>query len=61
MTPTFAAPGSFLREHFPENLQVEVPGVHGQVGAVHSVGIVPMNDSGLVTVPNTVLIENVVE
>lgn len=53
--------GAFVREHFPEGRQIEVLGVRGSVVAVHSVGTVLQNDAGTVTVPNTVLMENVVE
>jgi small-conductance mechanosensitive channel len=53
--------GAFVREHFPEGREIEVQGVRGHVVAVHSVGTVLKNESGIVTVPNTVLMENVVE
>jgi small-conductance mechanosensitive channel len=53
--------GAFVREHFPEGREIEVQGVRGRVVAVHSVGTVLENEGGIVTVPNTVLMENVIE
>ena len=53
--------GAFVREHFPEGREIEVQGVRGRVVAVNSVGTVLQAASGTVTVPNTVLMENVVE
>jgi small-conductance mechanosensitive channel len=53
--------GAFVREHFPEGRQIEVQGVRGRVVAVNSVGTVLKSESGTVTVPNTVLMENVIE
>lgn len=53
--------GAFVREHFPQGREIEVQGVRGRVVAVHSVGTVLENEGGMITVPNTVLMENVVE
>ncbi len=53
--------GAFVREHFPEGREVEVQGVRGRVVAVHSVGTMLESETGMVTVPNTVLMESVVE
>lgn len=53
--------GAFVREHFPQGREIEVQGVRGRVVAVHSVGTVLENEGGIVTVPNTVLMENVIE
>lgn len=53
--------GAFVREHFPQGREIEVQGVRGRVVAVHSVGTVVENEGGMVTIPNTVLMENVVE
>jgi small-conductance mechanosensitive channel len=53
--------GAFVREHFPEGRQVEVQGVRGSIVAVYAVGTLLESETGPVTVPNTVLMENVVE
>ena len=53
--------GAFVREHFQEGRQIEVQGVRGRIVAVHSVGTTLENESGMVTIPNSVLMENVVE
>ena len=53
--------GAFVREHFQQGRQIEVQGVRGKILAVNSVGTTLENESGIVTIPNTVLMENVVE
>lgn len=53
--------GAFVRDHFQEGRVIEVQGVRGKIVAVNSVGTTLENESGMVTIPNTVLMENVVE
>jgi small-conductance mechanosensitive channel len=53
--------GAFVRDHFETGRVIEVQGVRGKIVAVNSVGTTLENDSGMVTIPNTVLMENVVE
>ena len=53
--------GAFIRDHFPEGRTIEVQGVQGKVVAVNSVGTTIDRDGQIVTVPNSVLMENVVE
>jgi hypothetical protein len=53
--------GAFVRDHFETGRVIEVQGVRGKIVAVNSVGTTLENESGVVTIPNTVLMENVVE
>jgi small-conductance mechanosensitive channel len=53
--------GAFVRDHFETGRVIEVQGVRGKIVAVNAVGTTLENDSGMVTIPNTVLMENVVE
>jgi small-conductance mechanosensitive channel len=53
--------GAFVREHFQAGRVIEVQGVRGTIVSVNSVGTTLESASGIVTVPNTVLMENVVE
>ena len=53
--------GAFIRDHFPEGREIDVQGVHGKIVAVNSVGTTVDSDGRIVTVPNSVLMENVVE
>lgn len=53
--------GSFVRDHFPVGRVVDVQGVRGTVIAVHAVSTDLKGESGSISVPNTVLMENVVE
>ena len=53
--------GAFAREHFPEGKDVEIQGVRGKIVVVGSVTTRVQTDKQEITVPNTVLIENVIE
>lgn len=53
--------GAFAREHFPEGKDVEIQGVRGKIIVVGSVTTRVQTDNQEMTVPNTVLIENVIE
>ena len=53
--------GAFIRDHFPEGREIQVQGVQGKVVAVNSVGTTVASENRIVTVPNSVLMENVVE
>lgn len=53
--------GAFAKEHFPVGKEVTVQGTKGKIVAVGSVTTSVVTDSGEITVPNTVLIENVIE
>lgn len=53
--------GAFVREHFEPGRVIEVQGVRGTIVSVNSVGTTLKGEAGIVTVPNTVLMENVVE
>jgi small-conductance mechanosensitive channel len=53
--------GAFVREHFEAGRTIEVQGVRGTIISVNSVGTTLQSETGIVTVPNTVLMENVVE
>lgn len=53
--------GAFIRDHFPEGRNIEVQGVQGRVVAVNSVGTTVESNGRIVTIPNAVLMENVVE
>jgi small-conductance mechanosensitive channel len=53
--------GAFVRDHFPEGRDIEVQGIRGKVVAVNSVGTTVVNEGRVVTVPNSVLMENIVE
>lgn len=53
--------GAFVRDHFQEGRIIEVQGVRGTIIAVNSVGTTLQNEAGVITIPNTVLMENVVE
>ncbi len=53
--------GAFIRDHFPEGREIDVQGVQGKVVAVNSVGTTVERDGKIVTVPNSVLMENIVE
>lgn len=53
--------GAFIRDHFPEGRRVEVQGVQGTVVAVTSVGTTVESNGRIVTIPNSVLMENIVE
>ena len=53
--------GAFIRDHFPEGRSIQVQGVQGKVVAVNSVGTTIDSNGQIVTVPNSVLMENIVE
>ena len=53
--------GAFIRDHFPEGREIEVQGVTGKVVSVNSVGTTVESSGRIVTVPNSILMENVVE
>lgn len=53
--------GAFIRDHFPAGREIDVQGVRGKVVTVNSVGTTVDSDGRIVTVPNSVLMENVVE
>ncbi len=53
--------GAFAREHFPEGREVEIQGMRGKVIAVRSVGTEIDCEGRQITVPNTLLMETVVE
>lgn len=53
--------GAFAREHFPVGRIIQVQGIAGTVVEVGSVGTTIESDGKLVTVPNILLVENVVE
>ncbi len=53
--------GALVRDHFPEGREIEVLGVRGKVVAVNSVGTTVAGEGKTITVPNTVLMEHVVE
>ncbi|MEO8073105.1 MAG: mechanosensitive ion channel domain-containing protein [Acidobacteriota bacterium] len=51
--------GAFAREHFPAGKEVEIQGMKGKILAVGSVTTSVETDGREITVPNTLLIENV--
>lgn len=54
--------GAFLRDHFPAGREVQIHGIKGSVIKVGSVGTdIRKEDGQAFTVPNLVLMENVVE
>lgn len=53
--------GAFVRDHFPEGREIEVQGLRGRVVEVGSVGTEIEHDGRQVTIPNTILMDNVVE
>ncbi len=53
--------GAFIREHFPEGREVQVQGITGKIVAIGSVSTVIDNGERQITVPNTLLMENVIE
>ena len=53
--------GAFIRDHFPAGRAIDVQGVQGTVVEVSSVGTTVESNGRIVTVPNSVLMENVVE
>lgn len=53
--------GAFAREHFPVGKEVEIQGIRGRVLSIGSVTTSIATDDREVTVPNTILIENVIE
>ena len=53
--------GAFVRDHFPEGREIEVQGMKGKVVGVGSVGTEIERDGHQVTIPNLILMENVVE
>ena len=53
--------GAFIRDHFPVGREIEVQGVKGVVVAVNTVGTTVDSNGRTITVPNTLLMENVVE
>ena len=53
--------GAFAREHFPEGREIEVQGIKGKIVQVGAVGTSIDSGGRQITVPNTVLMENVVE
>lgn len=53
--------GAFIRDHFPAGREIEVQGVKGVVVAVNTVGTTVDSNGRTVTVPNAILMENVVE
>jgi small-conductance mechanosensitive channel len=53
--------GAFVRDHFEIGRVIEVQGVRGKIVEVSSVGTTLEHEGGIITVPNTVLMENVVE
>ena len=53
--------GAFVRDHFPVGRTIEVQGVRGTIVEVNSVGTTLEHEGGIITIPNTVLMENVVE
>ena len=53
--------GAFIRDHFPEGREIQVQGVKGKLVAVNSVGTTVASENRIVTVLNSVLMENVVE
>ena len=53
--------GAFVRDHFEVGRMIEVQGVRGKIIEVSSVGTTLENEGGVITIPNTVLMENVVE
>ena len=53
--------GAFVRDHFHVGRTIEVQGVRGTIVEVSSVGTTLEHEGGVITIPNTVLMENVVE
>ena len=53
--------GTFVRDHFEVGRVIEVQGVRGRIVEVSSVGTTLENEEGIITIPNTVLMDNVVE
>lgn len=53
--------GAFIRDHFPQGREIEVQGVHGTVVSVNSVGTTIDASGRVVTIPNSVLMENIVD
>ncbi len=53
--------GTFVRDHFEVGRVVEVQGVRGTIIAVSSVGTMLESGGGIITIPNVVLMENIVE
>lgn len=53
--------GAFAREHFPEGREIEIQGMRGKVVVVGSVGTEIDCEGRQITVPNTMLMETVVE
>ena len=53
--------GAFVREHLSVGSEIQVQGLKGKVVAVRSVGTSIESDGRRITIPNVVLIENVIE
>lgn len=53
--------GAFAREHFPVGKDVEIHGMKGKIIAVGTVTTRVQGEEQEITVPNTLLIENVIE
>lgn len=53
--------GAFAREHFPTGREIEIQGMKGKIVAVGAVTTSVETEGREITVPNTLLIENVIE
>jgi len=53
--------GAFVREHLSVGSEIQVQGVKGKVVAVRSVGTSIESEGRQITIPNVILIENVIE
>lgn len=53
--------GAFSREHFPVGREVQIQGVKGKIVSVGAVGTSIESEGRQITVPNTLLMENVIE
>lgn len=53
--------GAFAREHFPEGREIQVQGIKGKIVVVGSVATEVDSEGRQITIPNTLLVENIIE
>jgi small-conductance mechanosensitive channel len=53
--------GAFAREHVPEGREIQIQGIKGKIVMIGAVGTAIDSEGQQITVPNTLLMENVIE